>query len=82
MSPLSIGILCEIFEEAGMPAGVYNMVLGYGKEAGIPLVEHLDVIGVSFTGSPGTARDIATRAASGLKDFFRTQRQVSKHHIC
>jgi len=67
MSPLSIGILCEIFEEAGMPSGVYNMVLGYGKEAGIPLVEHEDVIGVSFTGSPGTARDIATRAAAGLK---------------
>jgi aminomuconate-semialdehyde/2-hydroxymuconate-6-semialdehyde dehydrogenase len=67
MSPLSIGILCEIFEEAGMPAGVYNMVLGYGKEAGIPLVEHDDVIGVSFTGSPATARDIAGRAAQGLK---------------
>ena len=67
MSPLSIGILCEIFEEAGMPAGVYNMVLGYGKEAGIPLVEHEDIIGVSFTGSPATAQDIATRAAQGLK---------------
>ncbi len=67
LSPLSIHILCEIFEEAGMPAGVYNMVLGYGQEAGIPLVEHDDVIGVSFTGSPGTARDIATRAAASLK---------------
>ena len=67
MSPLSIGVLCEIFEEAGMPNGVYNMVLGYGKEAGVPLVEHEDVIGVSFTGSPATARDIATRAAAGLK---------------
>jgi len=67
LSPLSIGILCEIFAEAGMPAGAYNMVLGYGAEAGIPLVEHDDVTGVSFTGSPATARDIATRAASSLK---------------
>jgi len=67
MSPLSIGVLCEIFEEAGMPNGVYNLVLGYGKEAGVPLVEHEDVIGVSFTGSPATARDVATRAAAGLK---------------
>lgn len=67
LSPLSIRVLCEIFEEAGMPAGVYNMVLGYGREAGIPLVEHEDVIGVSFTGSPGTARDIAARAAKQLK---------------
>ncbi len=67
LSPLSMRVLCEIFEEAGMPAGVYNMVLGFGKEAGIPLVEHEDVIGISFTGSPATARDIAARAATRLK---------------
>ena len=67
LSPLSVRILCEIFEEAGMPAGVYNVVLGFGKEAGVPLVEHEDVVGVSFTGSPATARDIATRAAGSLK---------------
>lgn len=67
LSPLSIGILCEIFQEAGMPEGVYNMVLGYGQEAGVPLVEHQDVVGISFTGSPTTARDIAQRAAKQLK---------------
>ncbi len=67
LSPLSVRVLCEIFEEAGMPAGVYNVVLGFGQEAGVPLVEHEDVVGISFTGSPGTARDIATRAAAGLK---------------
>ena len=67
LSSLSIHVLCEIFEEAGMPSGVYNVVLGLGKEAGVPLVEHKDVIGVSFTGSPATARDIATRAAASLK---------------
>ncbi len=67
LSPLSIRILCEIFAEAGMPDGVYNVVHGLGKEAGVALVEHKDVIGVSFTGSPGTARDIAGRAAPQLK---------------
>ena len=67
MSPLSVSVLCEIFAEAGMPKGVYNAVLGYGKEAGIPLVEHEDVTGVSFTGSPSTAKDIAGRAAASLK---------------
>lgn len=67
LSPLSIQVLCEIFHEAGLPDGVYNTVLGFGKEAGVPLVEHRDVIGVSFTGSPGTARDIASRAAADLK---------------
>jgi aminomuconate-semialdehyde/2-hydroxymuconate-6-semialdehyde dehydrogenase len=67
LSSLSIAVLCEIFAEAGMPKGVYNTVLGYGKEAGIPLVEHEDVIGVSFTGSPATAKDIAGRASQSLK---------------
>jgi len=67
LSSLSIRVLCEIFEEARMPAGVYNVVLGYGAEAGVPLVEHPDVKGISFTGSPGTARDIAGRAAASLK---------------
>jgi aminomuconate-semialdehyde/2-hydroxymuconate-6-semialdehyde dehydrogenase len=66
-SPLSMSVLCEVFEEAGLPAGVYNMVLGYGKEAGIPLVEHPDVVGVSFTGSRPTALDIASRCAPQLK---------------
>ncbi|HQY14942.1 MAG: aldehyde dehydrogenase [Ilumatobacteraceae bacterium] len=67
LSPLSIGVLGEIFAEAGLPAGAYNTVLGFGKEAGAPLVEHPDVIGVSFTGSPATARDIAARVAPQLK---------------
>lgn len=67
LSSLSVAILAEIFAEAGMPDGVYNTVLGYGKEAGVPLVEHEDVVGVSFTGSPATAKDIAGRAAQSLK---------------
>ena len=62
-----MAVLWEIYAEAGMPAGVYNIVLGYGAEAGAPLVEHEDVIGVSFTASPTTARDIARRAAKTLK---------------
>jgi aminomuconate-semialdehyde/2-hydroxymuconate-6-semialdehyde dehydrogenase len=67
LSPLSMRVLCEIFQEAGMPKGVYNMVLGFGNEAGVPLVEHPDVAGVSFTGSIPTARDIASRIAKQLK---------------
>ena len=79
MSPLSIRILAEIFDEAGLPAGVYNMVLGLGREAGVPLVEHSDVVGVSFTGSPGTARDIGARAAAGLK---RTSFELGGKSAC
>ncbi|MEP7045332.1 MAG: aldehyde dehydrogenase [Ilumatobacteraceae bacterium] len=78
-SPLSIRILAEIFDEAGLPAGVYNMVLGLGREAGVPLVEHPDVVGVSFTGSPGTARDIAVRAGAQLK---RTSFELGGKSAC
>ncbi len=82
LSPLSMRVLCEIFAEAGMPAGVYNMVLGYGAEAGVPLVEHKDVVGVSFTGSVPTARDIASRAAKSVEaHVVRTRRQIGEHHL-
>ena len=67
IAPLSIGILCEIFQEAGLPDGVYNALMGYGSEVGPPLVTHEHVAGVSFTGSPATARDIANRVAGSLK---------------
>lgn len=67
LSSLSIQVLGEIFNEAGLPAGVYNTVLGFGKEAGIPLVEHRHVAGVSFTGSRPTALDIAARCVSDMK---------------
>ena len=43
--------ILEFFEEAGLPAGVLNLVQGYGEEAGWPLVNHPDVDVVAFTGS-------------------------------
>lgn len=78
-SPLSMSVLCEIFAAAGLPAGVYNTVLGFGKEAGIPLVEHEDVVGVSFTGSRPTALDIAARCAPQLK---RTSFELGGKSAC
>jgi acyl-CoA reductase-like NAD-dependent aldehyde dehydrogenase len=66
-SPLSIQVLAEIMSEAGLPPWVFNIVNGLGPEAGAALVQHPDVTGVSFTGSPGTARDISGRAAATLK---------------
>lgn len=79
MSPLSIRVLGEIFNDAGLPEGVYNTVLGFGKEAGVALVEHPDVVGVSFTGSPPTARDIAARVAPRLK---RTSFELGGKSAC
>ncbi|MEW6319605.1 MAG: aldehyde dehydrogenase family protein [Acidobacteriota bacterium] len=46
-------------QEAGLPAGVYNTVHGFGDEAGAPIVEHPDVAVVSFTGSCDVGRWIA-----------------------
>lgn len=64
-TPLSTLRLMRAFE--GFPAGVVNVVTGYGREAGAPLVEHADVEVVAFTGSQATGRDVAVACARQLK---------------
>src|SRR5664279_5463319 len=51
LSPLTAARLGELALEAGIPAGVLNVVHGYGKEVGEPLCAHQDVRAISFTGS-------------------------------
>lgn len=60
-------ILAEIIRDAGVPAGVVNIVFGLGSEAGQALVEHPKVPMISFTGGTATGRHIAKTAASQLK---------------
>jgi len=67
LSPLSAARLGELALEAGVPAGVLNLVHGYGKQAGEPLVSHRDVRAISFTGSTVTGNRIVQSA--GLKKF-------------
>jgi len=67
LSPLSAARLGELALEAGIPAGVLNIVHGYGTEAGEPLCRHPDVRAISFTGSTVTGNRIVK--ASGLKKF-------------
>jgi 5-carboxymethyl-2-hydroxymuconic-semialdehyde dehydrogenase len=67
LSPLSAARLGELALEAGIPAGVLNIVHGLGVEAGEPLCRHPDVRAVSFTGSTATGNRIVK--ASGLKKF-------------
>jgi len=67
LSPLTASMLGQLALEAGIPAGVLNVVHGYGKEAGEPLVAHPDVRAVSFTGSTATGNRIVQTA--GLKKF-------------
>lgn len=67
LSPLTAARLGELALEAGIPAGVLNIVHGYGKQAGEPLVRHPDVRAISFTGSTATGNRIVREA--GLKKF-------------
>ncbi len=65
--PLSTVNLIKSCEEAGIPAGVVNLVNGHGAEVGAPLVNHKDIRLISFTGSTDTGRIIAEQCASQNK---------------
>jgi aldehyde dehydrogenase (NAD+)/phenylacetaldehyde dehydrogenase len=64
---LSSLLLARILAEAGIPAGVVNVVTGLGEEAGAALVEHPEVAKISFTGGTDTGRLIMRSAATTLK---------------
>ena len=68
-TPLSASLWPGIFEEAGLPTGVFNMVNGFGEEgfAGDSLVKHPDVPLISFTGESTTGQTIFANAAPWLK---------------
>lgn len=67
IAPISAFILAEVIHEAGLPAGVFNLVSGLGTPAGEALVRHAEVDLVSFTGSLRGGRRVAELAASGIK---------------
>jgi retinal dehydrogenase len=67
-TPLTAIYMGALFKEAGIPAGVVNIIPGYGPTAGAGLTEHMDVDKVSFTGSTEVGRLIqAASAKSNLK---------------
>ncbi|MFD1814652.1 aldehyde dehydrogenase family protein [Rhodococcus gannanensis] len=66
-SPFSGQVFAEILDEAGVPAGVFNLVQGDGPGVGRALSGHPDVDLISFTGSTRAGIDIAANAASGVK---------------
>lgn len=67
LTPHTAILMMRLFEDLGLPAGVANLVLGAGPEAGAPLAEHPDVDLVSFTGGLATGRIIAAAAANTVK---------------
>ncbi|MEV6139081.1 5-carboxymethyl-2-hydroxymuconate semialdehyde dehydrogenase [Nocardia sp. NPDC051990] len=66
-TPLSASLWAGIFEEAGLPRGVFNLVNGMGEDAGDALVKHPDVPLISFTGESRTGQIIFGNAAPYLK---------------
>nr|WP_244302254.1 aldehyde dehydrogenase family protein [Microbispora fusca] len=67
LTPSTAVLLMRLLEEAGLPPGVANLVLGAGPEAGAPLAEHPDVDMVSFTGGLATGRRVMASAAATVK---------------
>jgi acyl-CoA reductase-like NAD-dependent aldehyde dehydrogenase len=66
-TPLSTYNLVQVLTEAGVPAGVVNVVNGMGPDAGAPIVSHPGVAAVSFTGSTETGRLVSQACAPLFK---------------
>jgi aminomuconate-semialdehyde/2-hydroxymuconate-6-semialdehyde dehydrogenase len=67
ITPMTANALAEILHEVGLPKGVFNIVHGFGANAGQALVEHPDVRLVSFTGGTVTGRRVGQTAALTFK---------------
>ena len=67
ITPASAYHLTKIMEEAGLPAGVFNLLVAKGEAVGETLVSHPAVAGISFTGSVPTGRKIAQGAIQHMK---------------
>ncbi len=67
VAPLNAFVLCDIFEEVGLPAGVFNLVSGFGPVVGEAIAAHPQVDMVSFTGSTRAGKRVAEVAAATVK---------------
>jgi aminomuconate-semialdehyde/2-hydroxymuconate-6-semialdehyde dehydrogenase len=67
VTPQTAYLLTKLCQEAGMPAGVLNIIHGLGGEVGQALVEHPGIKAISFTGGTATGRSIAATAAPLFK---------------
>ena len=67
MTPSTTAMLAELLNEAGLPAGVVNIVLGYGQPVGATMAAHRHVDMVTFTGSTAVGKAISAAASGTLK---------------
>ena len=66
-SSVSALVFGELFEKAGFPPGVVNIITGFGNEVGEPLITHPDVAKVAFTGGDRTGQAVYEQAARSIK---------------
>ena len=66
-SPFSAVLWAKVMHEAGVPAGVFNLINGDGQNTGAPLASHREVDMVSFTGSTRAGAEVARGAAASVK---------------
>ena len=64
---VSLFELAKLAEEAGLPAGVFNVITGFGADVGEPLIRHPKVARVAFTGGDEAGRRVYMTAAEGFK---------------
>jgi len=82
-SPLTALRLAELGLEAGLPAGVFNVLPGYGNEAGAALALHMDIDCIGFTGSTRTGKLIVQMAGqSNLKRAWTELGGKSANIVC
>ena len=67
LTPLTANLMCEVASEIGLPAGVINVVHGYGPEVGQAILDHPSIRAISFTGGTATGRHVAASAAPMFK---------------
>jgi aldehyde dehydrogenase (NAD+) len=67
VAPLNAFVLADIFDEVGLPAGVFNLVTGFGPVVGEALAAHPDVDMISFTGSTRAGRRVSEVASATVK---------------
>jgi aminomuconate-semialdehyde/2-hydroxymuconate-6-semialdehyde dehydrogenase len=67
LTPMTAYLLAQLCIEAGLPEGVLNIVHGLGAKAGQAIIEHADIVAISFTGGTATGKKIAATAAPQFK---------------
>ena len=81
LTPGSALDLAGVLADAGLPAGVYNVITGSGAEVGMALASHPGVDKIAFTGSTEVGQQVMTAAATHQEGHPRARREVAEHRV-